>query len=95
MKQIYHFDRTAPPTLRESVLRAELERRRLRRQTTLLALAGLLSLLSLFLTAVAIYPVLPALALACILYLCAASTGACVIAIVFVKKRRAITWQHF
>lgn len=92
MKQIYHFNQTAPPVLRESTLQKELECRRLRRQTTLLALAGMLCLFCLFLAAAALYPVYPALTLACMAYLCAAVTGACVISVVFVQKRRELTW---
>ena len=91
MKQIYHFDGKTPPVLRESVLREELERRRLRRQTTLLVLAGMLCLLCLFLTAGLLYPAYPALTLACVAYLCAAVTGACVLTVVFMQKRRKIT----
>lgn len=92
MKQIYRFNQIAPPTLRESALRDELERRRLRRQTTLLVLAGMLGLFCLVLVAAALYPIYPVLALACMIHLCAAITGACVISIVFVQKRREITW---
>ena len=42
MKQIYNFEQHKPPVLNENMLRAELERRRLRWQTALLALAGIL-----------------------------------------------------
>lgn len=91
MKQIYHFNKTAPPILRESALQKELERRRLRRQTTLLVLAGMLCLLCLFLTAGLLYPVYPTLTLACVAYLCAAVTGACVLTVVFMQKRRELT----
>lgn len=42
MKQIYNFEQHNPPVLNENMLRAELERRRLRWQTALLALAGVL-----------------------------------------------------
>lgn len=90
MKQIYHFDGKRPPVLRESALREALERRRLRRQTTLLALAGMLCLLCLALVAAALYPRYPVLALVCMLHLAAAVTGAGVISIVFVQKRRDI-----
>ena len=90
MRQIYRFDGGEPPILRESALRAELERRKLRRQTALLALGGLLSLLSLLLAASLLYPVRPALSIACGAYLCAASAGAGVIAIVFAHHRRRV-----
>lgn len=91
MKQIYRFDGKTPPVLRESALQAELERRRLGWQTTLLVLAGMLCLLCLFLTAGLLYPVYPTLTLACLAYLCAAVTGACVLTVVFMQKRRELT----
>lgn len=90
MRQIYRFDGARPPMLRESDLRAELARRKLRRQTALLALGGLLSLLCLLLAAVLLYPAAPALSVACGAYLCAASAGTGVIAIVFASHRRRV-----
>ena len=42
MKQIYNFEQYTPPVLNENMLREELEQRRLRWQTALLALAGIL-----------------------------------------------------
>ena len=44
-----------------------------------------------FLTAGLLYPVYPALTLACVVYLCAAVTGACVLTVVFMQKRRELT----
>ena len=93
MRQIDRFDGGEPPILRESALRAELERRKLRRQTALLALGGLLSLLCLLLAASLLYPVRPALSIACGAYLCVAAAGAGVIAIVFVRNRRVFSWE--
>ena len=90
MSQLYPFDGAQPPLLRESALRAELERRRLRRQTALLALGGVLSLICLLLAAALLYPAAPAVSIACGAYLCAASAGAGVIAIVFAHHRRRV-----
>lgn len=90
MRQIYRFDGARPPLLRESALRAELERRRLRRQTALLALGGVLSLICLLLAAALLYPAAPAVSIACGAYLCAASAGAGVIAIMFAHHRRRV-----
>ena len=42
MNQIYNFESMEPPVLNESMLQAELEKRRLRRQTTMAAVAGIL-----------------------------------------------------
>ena len=46
MKQIYDFGRRTPPGLNEKMLRAELERRKLRLQTTLAVLGGFLLLIA-------------------------------------------------
>ncbi len=42
MKQIYNFEQHTPPVLNESMIRSEIERRKLQCQTTLLVLAGIL-----------------------------------------------------
>ena len=46
MNQIYNFEQHKPPVLNENMLRAELERRRLRWQTALVAVAGTLLLIA-------------------------------------------------
>ena len=46
MKQIYDFGRRTPPGLNEKMLLAELERRKLRLQTTLAVLGGFLLLIA-------------------------------------------------
>lgn len=51
MKQIYNFENYAPPALNEKTLRREIERRKLRRQMFLLALAAILSQAAIFLMA--------------------------------------------
>ena len=42
MNQIYNFEAKEPPVLTESMLRAELVKRRIRRQTAIAAVAGIL-----------------------------------------------------
>lgn len=88
MKQIYRFDDTAPPPLSEKSLRTEIERRKLRRQTVLLALAGNLSVLCMIAAAFLLLPVSIIVSVSCIAYACVAICGGTAIAIVFIDKRR-------
>lgn len=61
MKQIYDFEQRTPPVLNEQMLRAELERRKLRIQTAVAVLAGFLLMIAAVLlgySAIDWYPVL-------------------------------------
>ena len=92
MRQIYQFDRVRPPRLTEAMLRRERERRQLRRQTALLALAGMLVCACLLAVSwLLLVRGHPLLALACVLYLCAALTGGGVLTIVAVQRRKELT----
>ena len=81
MNQIYNFEQHKPPVLNENMLRAELERRRLRWQTALVAVAGTLLLIG-FLV-LEDYPWITALCLAYVLF---SATGGSVLAVVVTKK---------
>ena len=86
MKQIYNFEQHTPPMLNENMLRAELERRRLRWQTALVAVAGILiqGFLVMFGAAVrSEYPLMTAL---CLVYVVLSTTGGSVLAIVCTRK---------
>lgn len=89
MKQIYDFEQAHPPVLNEHMLRTELKRRKVQRQTAWLALGSLLMLLCLSLIAIRLYAFNPLLSVACAIYVCIAITGGCVIALIFVQKRRS------
>ncbi len=91
MRQIYNFEEKNPPVLNEAMLRSMAKKRRVRRQTTVLALAGILMQFCLLLAAFPLYGLSPVLAAAAIVYSCGAVAGAGVIALVYVKKRRAYT----
>lgn len=93
MKQIYRFDTVHPPALNEKMLRAELEKRKERRQVTLLAVAGILIIWCLIITAIMVWPVSIYLSYACFAYACFAMCGAAVIAIIFTYKRRTLAWN--
>ena len=86
MKQIYNFEQHKPPVLNENMLRAELERRRLRWQTALLALAGILLQVVIVLfgySAIDWYPWISAI---CFGYVIISTTGCGVIAVAYSRK---------
>ena len=92
MRQIYDFERHDPPALNENMLRAEAERRRLRRQTALLAAAGLLLQAAVVLfgySAIDWYPWLSAL---CFGHAVVGATGCGVIAVVYSQKGGKTIW---
>ncbi len=90
MKQIYNFDRANPPYLNERLLRKEIERRRLQRQTILLTIASILSQMVVLLFGILLWPIQPVITLVSILYVLTAALSSGVIVIVFTKKRRIL-----
>lgn len=86
MKQIYNFEQAQPPVLNESMIRAEMEKRRLRLQTTLLAVAAILLLVTVTLLGFFVYESYPRIALFCFTYTVVSATGGSVIAVVFTRK---------
>ncbi len=91
MKKIYNFDMYTPPSLTEELLRRKAEKRRLRRQTALLAFSGILLEAGLWAAALLLYPAAPVLSAVSLLYSCISVTGAAVILLVLLYKRREIT----
>lgn len=86
MKQIYNFEQQKPPVLNENMLRAELERRKIRWHTALLALAGiLLQVVAALLgySAIDWYPWFSAI---CFAYVIISTTGCGIIAVVYSRK---------
>lgn len=92
MKQIYRFDGIQPPAISEKTLRTEIERRKIKRQTALLVLAGMLTEICLLITALILQPVNAVLSTIFVAYVWVAMSGGGVIAIVFIHKRRNFTW---
>lgn len=86
MKQIYDFGRRTPPGLNEKMLRAELERRKLRLQTTLAVLGGFLLLIASVLLGYSAIDWYPALTLICFGYTIIAATAGGVIAVIYSHK---------
>ena len=86
MKQIYNFEQHKPPVLNENMLRAELERRRLRWQTALVAVAAILLLIVTALIGYLVLEVYPWITVLCLAYVLFSATGGSVLAIVVTKK---------
>lgn len=81
MKQIYNFESKNPPVLNESMLREELVKRQLRRQTTMAAIAGILTQLVVLIAAFLLTDYSLLLAAVCVAYVILSATGGTVIAI--------------
>ena len=81
MQQIYDFEQMNPPVLNESMLRAELEKRKLKKQTTLIAICGIVSMLLLLLLAIIIAEAEPLLSGLFITYVIISLTGSVILAI--------------
>lgn len=86
MDQIYDFEQHSPPILNENILRAKLEKQKLRRQTALVAVAGILLQIVMLLFGLISFEVYPLIALVCMGYVVLAATGGSVVALVFVKQ---------
>ena len=86
MNQIYNFEQHKPPVLNENMLRAELERRRLRGQTALIAVAGILFQVLLILVGFVTKNEYPIITVVCLIYVVISITGSSVLAIVYTRK---------
>lgn len=86
MKQIYNFEQYTPPALNETVIRAELEKRQLRRQTILFVLAGVLLQFAILLFGISAAEIYPLLSVSCFLYVLMTMACSIMIAIVYAQK---------
>lgn len=86
MNQIYNFEQHNPPVLNENMLRAELEQRRLRWQTALIAVAGILIQVLLILVGFVTKNEYPIITVVCLIYVVISITGSSVLAIVYTRK---------
>ena len=91
MKQIYHFERHHPPVLNENMLRSEIERRRLRRQMALLAVAGLLLQVAVALFGYSAADWYPWVTVLCFAYLAASAAGCGAVAVAYARKGGSLT----
>ena len=86
MRQIFDFEQQNPPVLNEAMLRNEQERRKLRRQTALLFVAGLLLQLIMVFVGYSAIDWYPWLTVLCLGYVVVSATGAGVIAVAYNRK---------
>lgn len=86
MKQIYSFEQTAPPVLNENLLRTELEKQKLQRQTAILAAAGILLQIVVALFGLAAWEWYPLLTVLCLIYVLISATGSGILAVVCTRK---------
>lgn len=86
MKQIYNFEQHTPPVLNENMLRAEVERRKVKAQTMVLAVAALLMQIAVLIFGAAIMKMYPWLTVLCLGYVVISTSGAGVVAVVYTKK---------
>ena len=85
MNPIYNFNEHTPPVLTERMLRDELERRTLRRQTRLLRIASLLVSLCFLLCGVLLFSEHTVLAIGCLAFVILSLVGNGIISFVFYK----------
>ncbi|MBQ8802016.1 MAG: hypothetical protein IJZ53_00070 [Tyzzerella sp.] len=86
MKQIYDFERYNPPALNENMLHNELEKRKVQRQTILLAVAGILVQIVMLMFGFLNAGSCPIITIICLGYVFVSVTGGSVIAVVFARK---------
>lgn len=92
MKQIYNFETHTPPALNENMLQAELERRRLRWQTALLTLAGVLFQAAIILLGYSAVDWYPIAAFFCFFHIVISTAGVGVVAAVYSRKGGNVLW---
>lgn len=83
MRQIYDFEQYNPPVLNENMLRRELEKRQLRRQLILLAVAAVLSQAVMIMLGILTREIQPLISSICFGYVAVSVAGSAVIAVVY------------
>ena len=93
MKQIYDFERHSPPSLNENMLRLELEKQKVQRQTALLALTGILSQFVMIMLGVFAVEIYPIITVACFIYVLVTVASIGLITVVYTRKGGIILCQ--
>ncbi|MBQ9748158.1 MAG: hypothetical protein IJV98_05175 [Clostridia bacterium] len=83
MRQIYRFERQAPPILTEETLRAEIRRRKLRLQIAIGILAGVLLQAAMLLLGYSAFDFYPQISVICLAYVIVSTTGYGAIAVIY------------
>ena len=93
MKQIYRFEQAQPPVLNERMIQLEIDRRRLRLQTALLAFSAALLPVVMILLGFVAFGAYPWIALFCFLHALVSATGGRVLDVVFTRTGGRLIWQ--
>ena len=97
MNQIYNFEQHKPPVLNENMLRAELERRRLRWQTAVIAVSGILLLIAAAMLGFLVledYPWITALCLAYVLSMSCPPQPEAVFWLLFALEKEVLHYEY-
>lgn len=86
MKQIYDFEQHRAPVLNENMLRNELEKRKVQKQTTLLVIAAILVQICVLLFGFITIESFPFITVMCIGYVLVSVMGSTVIAYIYTRK---------
>lgn len=86
MNRIYNFEQHDPPILNENMIRREIERRRLRLQTGLLLLAGILLQIVVGLLGYSAIDWYPKVSLFCFSYIVISTMGCVIVAVAYHRK---------
>lgn len=86
MKQIYNFEQAQPPVVNESIIRLEMEKRRLRLQTALLVVSAVLLMVVMILLGIFAYGSYPWITLFCFTYTVISATSGGIMAVIFTRK---------
>ena len=86
MKQIYSFEHSTPPILNEAMLRETLEKRRLQKQTALLAVAGILLQLVFLIYGLLTFQTEPQISMLCFGYIFISLVGSAFIVLAYIRK---------
>lgn len=91
MKQIYDFEQYNPPALNERIVREEIEKRKLRWQTALIALAGILIQIIIAVLGFEAVDEYPIITILCCMYVLLSTTGGSILAVVYTQKGGVIS----
>ena len=86
MKQIYDFEQYNPPVLNENMLKNEIERRQLHKQTIILAIAGVLAQIAVLMFGFMIGESSPMIAIGCFGYVLVSIRGSSTITVIYARK---------
>ena len=84
--QIYDFEKNSPPILNERMIEREIEKKRLQRQTALVALAGILIGVVMVMLGFMLFKDYKWLSIICFAYVIISAAGSGVMAVVFNRK---------